>query len=74
MEFLSLSRELSPRETSPAARNEEKRLFSQAKRNAISGEVGVTGPLKILQSLSAIIGHFSKASVSKRGEGAKPLI
>ena len=42
MEFLSQSRERSPRETSPAARNEEKRLFSQAMRNAVSGEVGVT--------------------------------
>ena len=30
MEFLSLSRDVPPRETSPAARSEEKRLFSQA--------------------------------------------
>ena len=30
MEFLSLSRDVPPRETSPAARIEEKRLFSRA--------------------------------------------
>ena len=32
MEFLWLSRRCRPRETSPAARSEKKRLFSQARR------------------------------------------